>query len=555
MSAGRRIFLPLIVAALATTPFASNAAAQAPADDIEVILAIDTSGSMQPAVVAAKAAAAEFVATMPDDVRIGVETFADTVTVLTPPTADRALVIEQIDSITAAGDTALYDVVVNASQHFSPTADHKVLVVLSDGKDEGSLATLDDATNAIALGGLHVEAISLTTAETDLFSLGALGPVTSADDPAGVSAAFARVASLVVEVIEPTTVPTSAPPATTTAPATTVAATAAAVVTAPQPPSPAAVVTPEASTSSVWLWVGGIGIFVGLFLLTLLLFPKERVSKARLGIEKPRSVSDIGTRGVSAIEVALERHGKTADLSTTLAVADISMKPAEFVAMVVIVAAVAGLVGLLLAGPIIAVLVAAAVCLGVRVYVHRAKVKRQTAFADQLPDVLQLVTNALRSGFGLTQALESVAEEAEEPARSEFAHVLIESQMGRDLSESMHALAQRMDSKDLEWVVSAIDINRETGGNLSEILQKVGTTVRERGRMARNVRTLTAEGRLSARILTVVPLLLLVWQWRVNPDNFALLTHGAGLAALIVAGILMILGGTWVYKIVNSVAL
>jgi tight adherence protein B len=279
------------------------------------------------------------------------------------------------------------------------------------------------------------------------------------------------------------------------------------------------------------------------------------VSKARLGIKQPRSVSDIGKHTMSAIEEALERHGKRADLATALAVADISMQPGPFVATVAVVALVAGLVGLLIGGPFIALLVAAGVCLGVRLYVRRATAKRQAVFADQLPDVLQLVTTALRSGYGITQALESVAEEAEEPARGEFAHVLVESRLGRDLSDAMRALAHRMASKDLEWVVSAIDINRETGGNLSEILNGVSTTVRERQRMARHVRTLTAEGRFSARILTALPLLMALWQWRTNPDDFALLLHGGGLVALVVAGILMVLGTIWIRKIVNSIAL
>ena len=260
-------------------------------------------------------------------------------------------------------------------------------------------------------------------------------------------------------------------------------------------------------------------------------------------------------RTMSAIEEALERHGKRTDLGTALAVADISAKPAEFVATVGVVAVVTGLVGLALVGPLVGLLVAVGVGFAARFYVRRAEAKRRGAFADQLPDVLQLVTTALRSGFGLTQALESVAEEAEEPARSEFSHVLVEARMGRDLSDSMRALAQRMQSKDLEWVVAAIDINRETGGNLSEVLHTVGATIRERGRMARQVRTLTAEGRLSARILMALPLLMLLWQWRTNPDNFELLTYGLGLVALCFAGILMILGGIWVHKIVNSVAL
>jgi tight adherence protein B len=303
------------------------------------------------------------------------------------------------------------------------------------------------------------------------------------------------------------------------------------------------------------LWLGGAGIFAGLFIVGLLLFPRHRVSKARLGIHKPHGVSDLGKRTMSAVEEALERHGKRTDLATALAVADISMKPGEFVAMVAVVALVAALVGLLFGGLLLALGVGTVICLATRFYVRRKKSKRQVAFADQLPDVLQLVTTALRSGFGMTQALDSVAQEAEEPARSEFDHVLVESRMGRDLSDAMRALAERMESKDLEWVVSAIDINRETGGNLSEVLNTVSATVRERQRVARQVATLTAEGRLSARIIAVMPVLMALVQWRTNPEMFALLTHGAGLVALIIAGILMVLGGLWVRKIVNSVAL
>ena len=169
--------------------------------------------------------------------------------------------------------------------------------------------------------------------------------------------------------------------------------------------------------------------------------------------------------------------------------------------------------------------------------------------------MLQLVTTALRSGYGLTQALESVAEEAEEPARSEFAHVLVEARLGRDLSDAMRALAQRMESKDLEWVVSAIDINRDTGGNLSEILNTVSATIRERQRMARHVARSPPRAVCRPGSSPCCRLLMALWQWRVNPDNFALLTHGVGLVALIVAGVLMVLGTIWVRKIVNSIAL
>jgi len=158
---------------------------------------------------------------------------------------------------------------------------------------------------------------------------------------------------------------------------------------------------------------------------------------------------------------------------------------------------------------------------------------------------------SLRSGFGLNQALEVLAEEAEEPARSEFAQVAAESRMGRDLSDSLRALSQRMDSQDLDWVVGAIDINRDTGGNLAEILDNVNSTMRERQRIGRKVRTHTAEGRLSAKIMMAIPCLLFLLQWRVNPEGTSNFFSGLGLVALGTALVLMFLGWLWIRKIVS----
>ncbi len=143
-----RVIGALTLAALTTSLASAPARAQEPTDSLEVILAIDASASMRPAIESAKVAASEFVAAMPSDVRIGLETFADEVTVLASPTTDRALLSTQIDSIVVDGDTALYDVVVGAGSQFTPTVEHKVLVILSDGKDEGSSATLDEAIAA-----------------------------------------------------------------------------------------------------------------------------------------------------------------------------------------------------------------------------------------------------------------------------------------------------------------------------------------------------------------------------------------------------------------------
>jgi tight adherence protein B len=163
------------------------------------------------------------------------------------------------------------------------------------------------------------------------------------------------------------------------------------------------------------------------------------------------------------------------------------------------------------------------------------------------------VTTSLRSGFGLTQALDTVAEEAQEPGRSEFAHVLVEARLGRDLPDALRALGLRMDCQDMQWVVSAVEINRDTGGNLSEVMNQVSETVLERQRMRREVRTLTAEGRLSARILTGMPILMFLWQWRTNP-HFSVLLHGTGLAFLLVTIGLMGVGALWIRKLVANVS-
>ena len=306
------------------------------------------------------------------------------------------------------------------------------------------------------------------------------------------------------------------------------------------------------ATSTTPMWIGGGFVFVALFALVLIAFPPIRVSKHRLGITRQRrSVSETGQRAVTAVEELLERHGKRGTLQTTLDAADISMRPGEFIALVLAGAAVLALVGLAIGGPLLAAILA-----GLAVFTARAVVdvkgrKRRAAFAALLPDVLQLLTSALRSGYGMTQALDAVAEEAQEPARAEFQRVLLETRLGRDLTDAMGNLADRMQSTDMGWVASAVAIHQETGGNLAEILETVGAAIRERQRMVRQVASLTAEGRISAYILTGLPFALAGVLKITNPDYFQDLTHGGGLIAVTIAGGLMVVGWIWMRRLVN----
>ena len=203
----------LVLAAAAPLVPAATAAAAEPATaaNFEVMLVVDTSGSMQGAPIqTARTAAQQFVAQMPADVRIGVESFGRTITVLTAPTTDRAVISQSIDALATGGNTPLHDAVIAATQSYTPAAEYKALVLLSDGGDRGSRATLTDAVASVS--GMHVEAISLTTSTTDLLALQALGSVTPADNAAALPAAFTRVGDLLTKVIATTVPPSTQPP-------------------------------------------------------------------------------------------------------------------------------------------------------------------------------------------------------------------------------------------------------------------------------------------------------------------------------------------------------
>ena len=528
------------------------ASAQVTTENFEVMLLIDTSGSMRGAPIdLAKQAATSFVDRLPD-VRIGVESFGTTVDVLTTPIADHEAVKAHIASLTVGGNTHLHDALITGAQSFTPAGLNKTIVLLSDGGDEGSTASLDDAVAASQ--GVHIEAISLTTSKTDLPALQRLGTVTSADDPSALTGTFNRVADQLTQVVAttpPTTVaPTTVAP-TTAAPTTTVAAPPTTVATTIPAPTTIPVPKQQEGVSSLGLWLGAGGVFVAIFALVSFAFPRVRVKRQRLGLEQQSALTNISQRSSKALDDVLERYGKRRTLSTNLAVAGFGMRAGEFAALVLAIATVATLLGLALFGPIAALIGAGIVLFGARALVNHKVRRRQAAFSAQLPDVIQSLVTTLRTGYGLTQAFDAVAEETEEPARTEFAHVLVETRLGRDLTECLNGLAHRMDSVDLEWMASAIDIHRETGGNLAEILDNVGTTIRERQRMRRQIKAMTAEGRLSAYILTALPLGMAGLLALIHPGYFSEMGSGGGLVVLIVGGVFLAIGNAWIRKMVN----
>src|SRR5439155_16625264 len=177
--------------------------------------------------------------------------------------------------------------------------------------------------------------------------------------------------------------------------------------------------------------------------------------------------------------------------------------------------------------------------------------RRMKKLHEQLPDVLMILATSLRSGHSFLQALDTVSKEAADPGAKEFSRVVAEVRLGRPLDEALNAMADRVGSEDFRWAVLAVNIQREVGGNLAEILDIVADTLRERESTRRQIDALSAEGKLSLYILMGLPIFIGLWIYKFNRGYMSLLLHTTGgLFMLGAAGVLMVAGYLWMRKIV-----
>lgn len=303
----------------------------------------------------------------------------------------------------------------------------------------------------------------------------------------------------------------------------------------------------------------GLGVGVALLALLVLIFyviapPAPRVARDRRlapGTEHVSALTKATQKTTAAIESVASKRSSRMFGPQELELAGIKTEPSSFVVLVASAASVLALIGVLVGFAngtwlLWAVLLALLAPVGAKLIVSMRTSKRRTRFADQVDDTVQLVAGSLRAGHGLNRSLAAVASDAEDPTNEELARVVNEVRLGRNLSESLALTAKRMQSDDFEWVAQAIAINQETGGNLAEVLDQVGKTIRDRNEIRRQVRALSAEGRLSAIVLVTLPILVFLFLIVVQPTYFnAFFQNPLGIVALIVAGILLILGSIW----------
>jgi tight adherence protein B len=211
------------------------------------------------------------------------------------------------------------------------------------------------------------------------------------------------------------------------------------------------------------------------------------------------------------------------------------------------------LVLLLTGGSILAALLA--IAFGVLVpwlYLGAKESKRKKAFAAQLPDTLQLIAGSLAAGYSLPQAIGAATADSPAPTGVEFDRALVEARLGVPIEDALEGIAQRLESIDFSWVVMAIRIQRDVGGNLAEVLNTTAATLRERDRLRRQIDVLSAEGRFSAWILGGLPLAVGLWLALTRPDYLApLVTSLLGWIMVFVGTLLMVVGVFWLRKTVK----
>lgn len=294
---------------------------------------------------------------------------------------------------------------------------------------------------------------------------------------------------------------------------------------------------------------GGIIIVGGIILIVLLIVGVIVSSNSERSLVEERlsQYLDDGDRkdmDAEAQEFAItnwvsKRVEKTSygdRIARELARADIKFKAAEYIVLIALSILATGAVAYFLGNQYwLSALIGAGIGAAIpRMYVKSQKKKRLQRFNDQLPDMLNLMVNGLRAGYSTMQALEAISKEMPPPINDEFRRVVREMQIGIPMETTLDNLLRRIPSEDLDFVVTAINVQREVGGNLSEILDNISFTIRERIRIKGEVRVLTAQVRTSGAVLSMIPFGLTLVLWFLNPDYLLSVTKGGPMCTAII---------------------
>jgi tight adherence protein B len=547
-----------------------------------ILLAVDRSRSMAgEAIDDAVAAGRAFVAAKPPEDRIAVLTYATQPVLLTRFStatidADSALGSISVDPV---GGTRLFDAVVLSAQTIAAEQHPaRVIIFVTDGNETQSEASLEEAIAAANDAGAAVYVIAIESPKFTPAPLKTLAAETGGSYYGAASSdALASIYQSIGEELRRTwhlEYATRARPGdllTLEVKASGERATA--EVKAPGIPAPPAEepkrspLLPDVFYNSEWggqllaLAVGLIILLASVFLFTA---PKGAWLRGRLkphiaAAERDRKRTHDSERLAfaspvfKATEHAFGKFSLWKRLEMTLKRADIPLKAAELVYMMRGAGLAAGLVAAIFRPPIyvVAAFIAGGAVIPYFVVAYLAR-RRLRAFENQLPDLLVTMAASLKAGHSFRQGLQSVVDEGQEPAAKEFKRVLTETRLGRPMDDALAEMGQRMGSKNFEFVMSAVTIQRQVGGSLAGLFDMVADTVRQRHQFQRKIKGLTAMGRASAYVLVGLPFFVFFAISMIDRDYMdPLFETSTGNKLIIATFVMMAIGSAILKKIVS----
>lgn len=264
------------------------------------------------------------------------------------------------------------------------------------------------------------------------------------------------------------------------------------------------------------------------------------------------NLTKITDQAVQTLNKGVRRNGSGLLSREKLEEAGLKKQPGDYMLMGGAVIFVGAVLGFLLGGPGMAVVMLALTPVGLILFIHLLVDRRRKKFDEQVPDTLQMFAGGLRAGHSLLRSVDAAAQENDAPMAEELNRVVNETRIGRDLGESLNEVARRAANEDFASISRAIEIHREVGGDLAQVLDNVGETIRDRNQLRGQVRALSAEGRISALVLMALPVVMFTCLTLFNPlYQKVFLTTIPGYVMIAAALIFLAVGGFWLSRLIK----
>ncbi len=541
-----------------------------------VVLAVDRSQSMRGKPLAeATAAATAFADAKPAADQIAVSTFATQPVMLTgfsTGTTDVDAALRSIGVDTHSGTRMYDDLVLSAQSLATQGTPGRVIIVVTDGNETSSHAGLQDVIAAanrahVSIYVVAIESRAFTPAPLQELAARTGGKYYAAAAPGFLRKIYTGIADELSRTWQVEYLTASQPGQQLDVTAS-LPGQGSGSASVKLPGTEVAGGSKTSLPKSVFTSSGTIifALLVGLLVMLAIrvLFRKSRTEEMRRRIQphigqelqklrKKRGRSNLLRGLFSSTENVLGKSRPWSSLARLLERGDVPLKTVEFAYVILgsglllgFLVSVMGLHGIFL---FVAFVIGALIPVG---YVWRKSKKRLAAFDEQLPDLLMAVAASLKAGHSFKQGIQTIVDEAQDPAKKEFQRVLAEASLGRQVDDALADMAERLGSRNFSFIVTAVTIQNQVGGSLAGLFDMVADTVRQRQQFSRKIRALTAMGRASAYVLIALPIFLAMLLTAMNHKYMSPLFFSSAGHKLIIAGlIMMVIGSALIRKIVT----